>query len=500
MKFAFISPFPPLRGGISKETETIYNYLIKNNHEVKVINFKRLYPSFLFPGKNQYIKENNYQNDQNIITLLDSINPLTWNKVSNYILKNKINKIIFRYWHPFFIIPYIFIINKIRKKNNKIKIFCICDNVYPHKYFPLSKLLIKWFLKKIDKFFVMSDNTFEQIKTYVNVKDIKKIFLPLKENFGPALEKYDSQKKLKIETDFSVLFFGLIRDYKGLDVLLKSLVEFKKNKKDFKLIIAGECYENKEKYLNFINQNDLQKNILWNESQDTDFLKYELYKGGDTTNTSLLETFSNKSTTSYSLNDFDPHSHNYFRIIVYDTLNQSTKGNFLSNLIQPIPEAVSLDPIDSFGNELTIVWSVYPTSDFQRYNLYQAYDISMNDKEILFTTSSRTENSYFSADNDYETTYYFQVSIIDDWGYEVFSNIESIDPEYVTFIHNYDAGSDIDIGYHGVQTASGKYKMIGKTSSDVIMNGTNRSGTDPWLHEYSYLNESPVDLIEIEED
>ena len=124
----------------------------------------------------------------------------------------------------------------------------------------------------------------------------------------------------------------------------------------------------------------------------------------------------------------------------------------------------------------------------------------MNDKEILFSTSSRTENSYFSADNDYETTYYFQVSIIDDWGYEVFSNIESIDHKYVTFIHNYDAGSDIDIGYHGVQTASGKYKMIGKTSSDVIMIGTNRSGAEPWFHPYNYLNESPVDLIETEED
>jgi len=254
-------------------------------------------------------------------------------------------------------------------------------------------------------------------------------------------------------------------------------------------------------HIESVTYDDLIMNIFWNESQDTDFLKYELYKGVDTTNTSLLETFSNKSTTSYSLNDFDPHSHNYFRIIVYDTLNQSTKGNFLSNLIQPIPEAVSLDPIDSFGNELTIVWSVYPTSDFQRYNLYQAYDISMNDKEILLTTSSRTENSYFSADNDYETTYYFQVSIIDDWGYEVFSNIESIDPEYVTFIHNYDSGSDIDdIGYHVVQTASGKYKMIGKTSSDVIMIGTNRSGAEPWFYPYSYVNESPVDLIETEGD
>jgi len=254
-------------------------------------------------------------------------------------------------------------------------------------------------------------------------------------------------------------------------------------------------------HIESVTYDDLIMNIFWNESQDTDFLKYELYKGSDTTNTSLLETFSNKSATSYSLNDFDPHSHNYFRIIVYDTLNQSTKGNFLSNLIQPIPEAVSLDPIDSFGNELTIVWSVYPTSDFQRYNLYQAYDISMNDKEILFTTSSHTENSYFSADNDYETTYYFQVSVVDDWGYEVFSNIESIDPEYVTFIHNYDSESDINIGYHGVQTASGKYKIIGKTNSDVIMNGTNRAGAEPWFYYYSYgLNESPVDLIETEED
>ena len=71
MKFAFISPFPPLRGGISKETETIYNYFNNNGHEVKVINFKRLYPQFLFPGKSQYINNILYNNDKNIITLLD---------------------------------------------------------------------------------------------------------------------------------------------------------------------------------------------------------------------------------------------------------------------------------------------------------------------------------------------------------------------------------------------------------------------------------------------
>jgi hypothetical protein len=91
--------------------------------------------------------------------------------------------------------------------------------------------------------------------------------------------------------------------------------------------------------------------------------------------------------------------------------------------------------------------------------------------------------------------------MIDNWGYEVYSNIEYINPEYFTFIHNYDSGSDTDIGYHGVQTSSGKYKMIGKTSSDVIMIGTDRSGTEPWFYNYNYdTNESPVDLIETEED
>ena len=265
MKFALISPFPPLRGGISKETETIYDYFNNNGHEVKVINFKRLYPNFLFPGKSQYLNNDLYKNDKNIITLLDSVNPFTWRKVSKYIIDNKINRVIFRYWHPFFILSYLFIIKEIRKNKKNVKIFCICDNIYPHSYFPLSKLLIKYFLNSIDKFFVMSENTYIQIKKYVDHTKIKKIFLPTKENFGPILEQKFCHKKLNIETDFTILFFGLIRDYKGLDVLLNSLSHFKKIKDNFNLIIAGECYSQKKKYLELINNNELQDNIVWDD-------------------------------------------------------------------------------------------------------------------------------------------------------------------------------------------------------------------------------------------
>ena len=253
-------------------------------------------------------------------------------------------------------------------------------------------------------------------------------------------------------------------------------------------------------HIQSVTYDDITMDILWDESLDGDFLKYELYRGLDTTNTNLLETFLDKQITSYSINDFDPYISNFFRIIVYDTLNQSTKGNFLSNAIQPTPEPVDLDPIDSFGNEFNIVWSIYPSDNFERYNLYQAYDIDMTNKEIIFTTTDRSVNTYSSIDNDYETDYYFQVSIIDNWGYEVYSNIEYIDTEYFTFIHNYDSGSDGDIGYYGIQDASDKYKIIAKTSSDVVMASTDRYGSNLSFNSFNYeIDESPVKLLQADD-
>ena len=253
-------------------------------------------------------------------------------------------------------------------------------------------------------------------------------------------------------------------------------------------------------HIQSVTYDDITMDILWDESLDGDFLKYELYRGLDTTNTNLLETFLDKQITSYSINDFDPYISNFFRIIVYDTLNQSTEGNFLSNSIQPTPEPVNLDPIDSFGNEFNIVWSIYPSDNFERYNLYQAYDIDMTNKEIIFTTTDRSVNTYSSIDNDYETDYYFQVSIIDNWGYEVYSNIEYIDTEYFTFIHNYDSGSDGDIGYYGIQNASDKYKIIAKTSLDVVMASTDRYGSNLSFNSFNYeIDESPVKLLQTDD-
>ena len=261
MKILFISPFPPLRGGISKETETLYDFM-QNKYDVHVVSYKRLYPDFLFPGKSQFLDKNKYHNDENVINLLDSINPFTWNKTCKYIIDNKFQNIFVRYWHPFFIPLFLFIFRKIKLANKNIKFYCIADNIMPHDYFPLSKFLIKHFFNYIDKCFVMSDNTFHQANNYLETENIKKVFLPIKNNFGYLIDQNHAKQKLGYKNEDSIiLFFGLVRKYKGLDILLDSIKYLKKTK--IKLLIVGECYDNKKKYLKIISDLKIKKYVKW---------------------------------------------------------------------------------------------------------------------------------------------------------------------------------------------------------------------------------------------
>ena len=263
MNFAIISSFPPFRGGIPQETEILYNALIKEKNKVKIFSFKRQYPSIIFPGKNQYIDNYNNKKKYNVLYELDTINPISWNKVSNEIIKDNFDVILFRFWHPFFIPAFNYIKNKLKKKKSEIKIFCICDNVYPHERFLLDTFLLKIFFKKIDGFFVMSSNVEKQLKEIKPYSNIKKIFLPIKDNLGRPISKKDALTQLNLNDSFIFLFFGLIRDYKGLDILLKSLSHYILKDKKFKLLIVGECYDKKSKYDKIIKKFNLYNYVLW---------------------------------------------------------------------------------------------------------------------------------------------------------------------------------------------------------------------------------------------
>ena len=249
-----------------------------------------------------------------------------------------------------------------------------------------------------------------------------------------------------------------------------------------------------------VSYDHLSMNINWEESLDEDFWKYEIHYGiNDSLNTIILDSIFDKYETNYSINEFDPYINNFFQITIYDTLKQSTKGNFKSNQIQAIPDSVVLDSIISIGDEITVNWLTHQSLNFGRYNLYRAFEDDMSDKEILFSSTNKLDTTYYSSDNTYNTTYFFTVSMVDIWGYEVFSNVESIEPKHVTFINNYDLEGESISGYYGIQNHLEQYKIIGKSSFDIFMAHANENGENISFQPLNYSDtETPNKLLETE--
>jgi len=262
MKLAIISPYPPIKGGISKETEIIYSN-IKSAYNVTVISFSRLYPNFLYPSNSQY--DNTIKIDDSRIRYdIDILNPITWGRTVNYIINNNFTHVVFRYWNPFFIPLYLYINWKIKSKRSNIKISCICDNIFPHESYFFEKFFIKKFFSNINSFLIMSSDSEKKLRPLINDEaKIIKSFLPLKENLKSKLSKVDACEKLDIQNPpkLLLLFFGFIRDYKGLDILINSLSNLKNL--DIKLLIGGESYISKSKIKDLIKKNDLSEMIIW---------------------------------------------------------------------------------------------------------------------------------------------------------------------------------------------------------------------------------------------
>lgn len=263
MKLSIISPFPPIKGGISKETELLY-LILKDSYDINIFSYNKLYPSILYPTKNQTDKAaDSYQKNKKIDYSININNPLTWYKTSKRIIDLKSTHAILRFWNPFFIPLYLFLINRIKNGNKNIKILCICDNIYPHERIFFDKKIIKYFFTKIDHFLVMSEDSKNKLQSIINSKQkIVKSFLPLKFSYKHKISKIDALNALNIKkTKLVLLFFGFIRDYKGLDLLLNALGLVKDL--DIKLIIAGQSISKTSKYLDIIKEKKINDKVLW---------------------------------------------------------------------------------------------------------------------------------------------------------------------------------------------------------------------------------------------
>ena len=242
-----IGPAHPLRGGLASYDERLAKEFMQQGNQVSIYTFSLQYPGFLFPGTTQYSSEP-APKDLNIKVCINSVNPLNWLSVGNELKQMKPDLIVVRYWLPF-MGPCLGTILRRVKKNKHTKVVCIADNIIPHEKRIGDVPFTKYFVKPVDAFITMSEKVLSDLPKFAAGKPARFVPHPLYDNFGEKISKEAARKYLGIGKEEKILlFFGFIRNYKGLDILLDSmkLLNLKPQTSNFKLLIAGEFYEDRK--------------------------------------------------------------------------------------------------------------------------------------------------------------------------------------------------------------------------------------------------------------
>lgn len=261
-KVVIIGSAYPLRGGgITTFNERLAKEYQDEGYDVVIYTFSLQYPNFLFPGTTQYSKEAPPEGLDIRITM-NSINPISWVKTANKVIAEKPDLIIIRYWLPF-MAPCLGSIARLIRMRYKTKIIAITDNIIPHERRIGDKILSRYFTGSVDGFVAMSRSVLNDLDIFDKKKPRDYYPHPLYDNFGNAIPKEEALKKLDLDEKYSyMLFFGFIREYKGLDLLLHALASERLSKMDIKLMVAGEFYGNEEKYLKLIESLNIKDKIV----------------------------------------------------------------------------------------------------------------------------------------------------------------------------------------------------------------------------------------------
>lgn len=258
-----IGPAHPLRGGLASYDERLARECNNLGYRATIYTFSYQYPAILFPGTTQYSAEP-APKDIEIRVKINSINPVNWLIVGNELQKLKPDIIIVRYWLPF-MGPCLGTILRRVKRNHVTKVICIADNIVPHEKRPGDTVFTKYFLKPIDGFITMSEKVLAQLRTMVSNKPARFIPHPLYDHFGDKISKPEARKYLDIDADVRVvLFFGFIRKYKGLDILLEAfrILITNPGNKNLRLLIAGEFYEDEKNYSRWLTDPRLKPHLI----------------------------------------------------------------------------------------------------------------------------------------------------------------------------------------------------------------------------------------------
>ncbi len=258
MKIALISPLPPYRGGIANFSYLLISHLAQR-HDLYAIDFRRLYPHILFPGKSQLHSDRTALATVRTDSILDALAPHTWNLAARQIEKFRPDICLFAYWMPFFIPVYWRIIRFLQPRYKSV---FLCHNVVEHEKIPGLRWLKKRFFQAADQLVVLSSASRDQLKNLCVTTPTIVLFHPSNPVYGPELCQEDAKIRLGISPGIpTILFFGVVRPYKGLNSLIKAAAILKQQGVPFHLRVAGEFYTGYEKIADFISRGQLSEFI-----------------------------------------------------------------------------------------------------------------------------------------------------------------------------------------------------------------------------------------------
>ena len=336
--------WPFRSGGIATFNERLARALIDGGDEVIIYTFSLQYPSFLFPGKTQ-LSDQPAPEGLDIRIKVNSINPFNWAKVGREIRSLNPDLLLVRYWIPF-MAPSLGTIAKIVQKNNHTKVIAIADNVVPHEKHFVDNILTRYFTNNCNGFITMSRAVLNDLKQFQPLAPMVYTPHPLYDIFGSIVPREQALVQLNLNPDFRyLLFFGFIRDYKGLDWLLKAFGDEKLRQFPIKLIIAGEFYTSSEKYLQIIQEKNLGNHVILR----TDFIADKEVANYFGAADMVVQPY--KSATQSGVTQIAFHYNKPMLVTDVGGLGEIIPHGKVGYVVNPGPEAITEAIFDFYNND-----------------------------------------------------------------------------------------------------------------------------------------------------
>lgn len=361
MKITLLGPAYPFRGGLATFNERLARQFSSECKDVDIRTFTLQYPKFLFPGKTQYT-DGPAPEGIKIIRELNSINPFSWLRTGLKIRKEKADILLIRYWLPF-MAPCLGTVARIVKSNKYTVIISVVDNVIPHERHPGDIMLTKFFMKSIDGAVVLSDSVQKDIESFRKDIPICSTPHPLFDTYGKKLTRKEALSALKLDQDsLYLLFFGFIRNYKGLDILIKAFSDDRLRGKNLKLIVAGEFYENENLYRKMVRESGLEKDIIFFNKFIADREVGLFFSGADL----VVQPY--KSATQSGITQIAYHFDKPMLVTDVGGLKEIVQHEKCGYVAQPDPKNIADAIIDYFDNNRKIAFTENVKKEKERFS------------------------------------------------------------------------------------------------------------------------------------